>query len=1077
MLSNGLHKVWQSPELTSLNKLAPRATFDSHPSAALAAQADRSKSPWFLDLNGSWDFRYEATPEAAEKFLAEGDVKTARWDKIEVPGNWETQGYGKPHYTNVQMPFPNQPPTVPAANPTGIYRRTLSVPADWKGQRIILHFGGADSLLTVAVNGEFVGLSKDSRLPAEFDVTPLIKPGRKNVIQAVVIKWSDATFVEDQDMWWLAGLHRQVWLYATPPIFIEDIHVDPVLSADFRSAELKVSVSTGFAGELTEGAEAEIQLFDPSGKPVFRKPIKQAASVKQNIHDFHRQQANFSVPVPSAKLRLWSHEDPALYRVAITLRHGEFTSHASVNCGFRRVEVLGRDLLINGRRVLIKGVNRHEHHETLGKAVPVETMEKDARLMKQFNFNAVRTSHYPNDPVWLDICDRYGFYVIDEANIESHDFHNLICRDTRYATAFLDRVMRMVVRDKNHPSVIMWSLGNESGYGPNHDAAAGWVRHYDPSRLIHYEGAISKGQSKLTFAHGSLATDVIAPMYESIAILERWSRMVTEYLETHILPPADEEGLLALGEADAVEVQPPGTRPAVRLPRHPLLRPVILCEYSHAMGNSNGSLSDYFHLFRTCPGIQGGFIWEWLDHGLKQTTADGRSFYAYGGDFGDTPNDANFVCDGLVSADRIPHPAMHEFKHLAQPFTARLISKKGCRIGITNLFDFTSLNTTRGAWELVVDGLVKRTGKLPKLKAAPDETEEVALPIGDLPQGSDVRVVIRLYTTRDEVWSKAGYELGATEIELQRATPAKKKTAKGEGRTLLRGDKGATILSANGVTANFDSTTGRLASLSRDGKTLIESGPELQVWRAATDNDGIKLWSGQSGKPLGRWQALGIDRPLATKVKSVRTASHKDGSASVIVEMAATGRNKWDDFSFVIKQTLLSDGSLLIENDLSLGEGVTDIPRAGVRLALPAGFEALRYFGRGPWENYADRKASTLLRVHESTVSQEYVDYVMPQEHGHHTDVTWLELNAKNGRGIRIEASPAIEFSASHFAAEDLYAAKHTTDLAPRPEVILNIDAAHRGLGTQSCGPDTLEKYRLLESRYRWDFVIRPIGK
>jgi len=1075
MLSNGLHKVWQSPELTSLNKLAPRSSFDSHPTASLAANANREKSPWFLDLNGTWNFRYEANPEAAEKFLAQPDTQKAIWDKIEVPGNWETQGYGKPHYTNVQMPFRNEPPSVPTANPTGIYRRTISVPADWKGQRIVLHFGGADSLLTVEVNGEFVGLSKDSRLPAEFDVTSLIKPGRKNTIQAVVIKWSDATFVEDQDMWWLAGLHRQVWLYATPPVFIEDIHVDPILSSDYRSAEFKLSVSTGFLAERKEGAVIEVQLFDPKGKPVFRQPLKQTASQKVGIHDFHRQQANFSAPVASSRLRLWSHEDPALYRVAITLKYEGYTSHSSVTCGFRRVEVIGRDLLINGRRVLIKGVNRHEHHETLGKAVPIATMEQDARLMKQFNFNAVRTSHYPNDPAWLDICDRYGLYVIDEANIESHDFHNLICKNTRYATAFLDRVMRMVVRDKNHPSIIMWSLGNESGYGPNHDAAAGWVRHYDPSRLVHYEGAISKGQSKLTFAHGSLATDVIGPMYESIAILERWSHMVTEYLQTHILPPADEAGLLALGEADAIEVQPPGTRPAVRLPRHPLLRPVILCEYSHAMGNSNGSLSDYFHLFRTCPGIQGGFIWEWLDHGLKQTTDDGRTFYAYGGDFGDTPNDANFVCDGLVSADRIPHPAMHEFKHLAQPFTAKLVSKKDCRIAITNLFDFTSLNTVKGTWELVINGEVTRTGKLPKLQAAPDESCEIALPVGKLPANAHVQLVIRLFTTRDEIWSATGHELGATEIELQRVSPLKPTKVKGEGHTVLLEEKGAISLSSNGVTAIFDSSTGALKELSRNGKTLLETGPELQVWRAATDNDGIKLWSGQTGKPLGRWMDLGIHRPLEMKITSVSSVAHKDGSASVSIQMAATGRGKWTDFTFHMKQLLRRDGSLVIENDLSLGEGVTDIPRAGIRLSLPAGLENLRYFGRGPWENYADRKASALLRIHETTVTEEYVDYVMPQEHGHHTDVSWLELSGTSGEGIRIEGITPFEFNASHFTAEDLFAAKHTTDLVPREEVIVSIDAAHRGLGTQSCGPDTLERYRLLKSRYQWTIVIRPI--
>ncbi len=514
MIATGLIKAWECPELTSLNKLPPRATFHPFASRAEALRGRRESSPWWKSLDGSWDFRYAPDPETAERWRVSGEGERAQ---IEVPGNWETQGFGRPHYTNVQMPFREEPPHVPAANPTGIHQKRFDLPEAWRGQRIVLHFGGADSMLAVWLNGTAVGLSKDSRLPAEFDITAAARFDGPNELTAVVVKWSDATFVEDQDMWWLAGLHREVFVDATPQTYLADIVCSPRVSEDCRSAEFEVTVDVGFAGQLPEsGVSVEAQLYDARGRAVFSRPLRTDVSTRRAIHDHLRNKGRLRAPVPRERLRLWSHEDPCLYRCVVTLRSPHGTQYTTVTTGFRRIEIRGRDLLINGRRVLIKGVNHHDHHETRGKAVPFETMLADVRLMKQFNFNAVRTSHYPNDPRWLDLCDRHGLYVIGEANIESHDFHNQLCQDTRYATAWLDRAMRMVVRDRNHPCVILWSLGNESGHGPHHDAAAAWIRHADPSRPLHYEGAISKFQSMLGWAHGAAATDVICPMYSSL---------------------------------------------------------------------------------------------------------------------------------------------------------------------------------------------------------------------------------------------------------------------------------------------------------------------------------------------------------------------------------------------------------------------------------------------------------------------------------------------------------------------------------------------------------------------------------
>jgi beta-galactosidase len=1080
MLKSGLVTAWENPELTSLNKLSPRATFTHFATAKQALSRDPDNSPWVLPLNGTWQFRCEASPDDALRFT-EGSAFTAsaEWGSITVPGNLQTQGYGKPHYTNVQMPWPHLPPHVPAANPTGVYRRTFTVPAAWSGQRIAIHFGGATSVLAVYVNGIAVGLSKDSCLPAEFDLTSVVHHGQENELVALVIQWSDASFIEDQDQWWLSGLHREVFLYATPQSFIRDLHARPSLSADLATATLDVSVHLGVsgAGPIPAGISTEVRLLDPQGRDVFKKPLSGTHAVPEKRFNCEPSHLRIDLRAAVPRPQLWSHETPALYTLLVTLKTPHGTSHTATRVGFRRIEIRDRDLLINGRRVLIKGVNRHDHHPDHGKAVPYETLVKDVTLMKQFNFNAVRTSHYPNDPRWLDLCDEHGLYVIDEANLESHDFHNFLCHDTRYATAWLDRVMRMVVRDKNHPAIIFWSLGNESGYGPNHGAAAGWVRDYDPSRPLHYEGAISKGQSHLTWAHGSLGTDVICPMYSSLEELSDWSDFVTKHYQPG--QPRNPEGS-ALDTLIRPTIYPPHLnhpRPSLVAPLHPLARPVILCEYSHAMGNSNGSLSDYFELFRTKPGIQGGFIWEWLDHGLRQKTADGREFFAYGGDFGDTPNDANFVCDGLVSADRIPHPAMWEFKHLAQPVAVEPVKNNPTRLRIRNDHDFTSLARLQGRWELLIDGVTTRRGQLPRLDLAPGASKDLTVTLGKLPANREAHLNVIWTTAAATTYAKAGHEVAWTQLAL---TPPivnhKSLIINKSAPVLLEETVGGLLLRTGDTAATFDRATSTLSSLRVRGVELLARAPLVELNRAATDNDGIKLWSGQDWKPLGRWQKLGlIDRPLQHQPAAFSHKINKDGSVTVTLAHAASGRENWKDCTHKHRYTLHADGRLEVSNDIVFGSSdLTDLPRAGVRLDLVVGYEHLAYFGRGPIENYADRKTGSLIARYETTVSAEYVDYVMPQEHGHHTDVRWIELSAvqRKSPALRITATPLFGFNVSHYTAEDLYAAKHTTDLVPRAETIVYLDAAHRGLGTQSCGPDTLPRHQVSARRYTFTYTL-----
>ncbi len=1074
MLDLGLITPWENPELTSLNKLPPRATFTSFPDARTARTRDPARSSWRLPLDGEWRFRLAPDPRVAARWLAGDDADAPAEAPIAVPGNWEMQGWNKPHYTNIPMPFRDEPPHVPAANPTGIYRRAFTVPAAWQGRRVVAHFGSADSVLCVYLNGTAVGLSKDSRLPAEFDLTPLVKFGAENELTAVVIKWSDASFVEDQDMWWLAGLPREVFLYATPLTFIEDLFFKPVLNPACTRADIDLLLSVGFGGALhASGVSVRAQLLDPAGRPVFARPLRSAVSTRRSIFDHSRLKAHIRASIPSSRLRLWSAEQPHLYTLLVTLATPDGDSHTAVRVGFRRVEVRARNLLVNGRRVLIKGANRHEHDDRRGRAIPRELMLKDIVTMKRFNFNAVRCSHYPDDPHWLDLCDEHGLYVIDEADIEAHDFHNQLCDNPRYATPWLDRAMRMVVRDKNHPAVILWSLGNESGYGPNHDAAAGWMRGYDDSRPLHYEGAIGIPQTQLTWVHGSRATDIICPMYTELADLRAWCEFAAKNAP-HASNLPDEK--LLRGAVD-LWPGPKPLRPFPPVPRpiHPLDRPVILCEYSHAMGNSNGSLSDYFALFKSTPGVQGGLIWEWVDHGIRQKAADGREYWAYGGDFGDVPNDANFVCDGLVWPDRTPHPALWEHKKLAQPVAVEAVDLARGRIRIRNEQDFTSTGWLRGTWELAEEGRVKRRGALPPLDLRPGQERVVTLPLADFKRDDDREIFLnlRFYTVHATTWAKRGHEIAWEQL----AFPPRQRQPAGRPRRdpaviEVHDAPGGLTVTLGDLRLGFDRTAGTLASLQRAGVEFLKSGPLVQLWRGATDNDGIKLWADQGGKPLGRWRALKLES-VRHRAGAMSWERNRDGSVTVSLRHGASGRERWRDCTHLHRYTLGSDGALAVDNDVLFGtKDMVDLPRVGVRLDLQPGFESLAWFGRGPWENYWDRKASAIVDRHESTVTGQYVPYIMPQEHGHRTDVRWLSLKNAKGDGITVKGSPLLEFNATHFSAEDIYAAKHTTDLVPRAETVLYLDCAHRGLGTGSCGPDTLRQYRLLKKRYAWRYVL-----
>ncbi|GAB4178124.1 MAG: glycoside hydrolase family 2 TIM barrel-domain containing protein [Terrimicrobiaceae bacterium] len=1030
LLYPGGKPCWTNPELLSLNRLPARSTF--FPYSDEDAARSGTGNPLVCCLDGDWSFRYFESPEEVPAGAADSVPRGA--DSVAVPGNWTRQGYGNPHYTNVQMPWPHDFPLVPAKNPVGVYQRKIAIPRDWKGRRIILHFGGAESVLCVWLDGRPVGISKDSRLPAEFEVTSMVEPGGHHLITAAVIKWSDASFIEDQDQWWMGGLHRSVYLYATARVRLADFFAVADFDPATREGKLKVSVKAGFPGEPIAGCRVHLRLFAPSGKEIPKARREGNVMIKgSDILCFELNQCRFDIPIP--RVEPWSAECPSLYRLVLSLITPEgLCESAACWIGFRRVEVRDGEFLLNGRPVMIHGVNRHEHDPVTGKAISLASMEKDVQLMKRHNINAVRTSHYPNHPDFYDLCDRYGLYVIDEANIESHAFHNTLCNEPRLATAFLERVKNMVERDKNHASVIFWSLGNESGHGANHDAAAAWVRRYDPSRLLHYEGAISKWQSRATWHGGQLATDIICPMYASHQELRDWARD----------PKRDP-------------------------------RPVILCEYSHAMGNSNGCLAEYYEIFRSERGFQGGFIWEWCDHALLEKTSDGKAFWAYGGDFGDQPNDANFVCDGLVGADRRPRAGLTELQHLAQPVSATL-AKAGrgiLVIKVENRRDFLGLGDLAARWTLLRDGQPYRSGRLGLPDISPGSSGTVEIRPGvELTTGHAWHLNLDYELKRPCLWAPRKHLIGWDQIELaplpKAALPARSSDpiSVRENGSLLR-------IRAGKAEYLFNAEAGTWCGLQWRGHDILADPLRINLWRAATDNDGLKLWTGQDQKPLGRWLAAGYDN-LLRKPHSFEFGPASRAACPVRIVEILAGANNREIFRHSYSIKVHANGAMTSSHLLErLHDDLPDLPRVGLEVPLIAGFENLQWTGLGPHENYPDRRRSARFGRFSSRVDDQYTDYAMPQEHGHHSGTREISLGSPTAR-LQVFSAKPFGFAARHHSDAALFAAKHTSNLEPSLETWLYLDHAHRGLGTASCGPDTLAEYLLTRPSYRFSFDWLP---
>jgi beta-galactosidase len=997
--------IWETPELTSLHRLPMHSV----------PHLDR------LELDGTWQFELVATA---------GAEPSGTWRDIQVPGAWTMQDtFDKPHYTNVQMPFEGAAPHVPEANPTGIYERDFELPAAWSGRRIVLHVGAAESLLIVQVNGSEIGLSKDSHLAAEFDLTDVIRPGT-NRIRLRVIKWSDATYIEDQDEWWHGGITRSVFLYATGPVYLAEVRAIGGLTEDLKSGTLDFRAEVGFAsGVPGPGWAVEVVLGQAgeTGTPLATRRLEAAFSehgperanpAERRIQARHaygdqltEHEAGVEWPEIEARIappldglvtwqvdlpdvKPWSAEVPNLYELVVRLQDpvGGVVEEARLRIGFRRVEIRGLELLLNGRPVLLHGVNRHDFDQFTGRTVSHESMRSDLVQMKQFNFNAVRTSHYPNDPALLELCDELGLWVIGEADIESHAFWSSLCSDPRYLNAWVERVARMAIRDKNHPSVVLWSLGNESGYGANHDAAAGWLRRYDPSRPIHYEGAI-----RFDWGSAQTASDITCPMYPPIA------------------------GIVAHATN--------GTQ------RHPL----IMCEFSHAMGNSNGTLAEYWDAIESTPGLQGGFIWEWWDHGLVQKLPDGMTRWAYGGDFGDRPNDGNFCLDGLVFPDRRPKPALWEHRHIASPvrISASAEDLANGRISLENRQDVRDLGWLNCAWQLADETTVFASGQVELPPVGPRATGQVSLdgwPGADALAGREAWLTLRFTIAEAQAWAPAGFEVDAAQLALVPSRP---------------------------VVRPMPAPASARVELDADGRLVhpdLAVAPDLCLWRAPTDNDRI-------GGVAAMWTDWGLDR-LERRLESIDS----DGPTTVV----RSSHQGAPGISIRHEQRLtpLEGGGVRVDEVAEIPPELTDLARVGTVLETTLAMEEVGFFGSGPHETYPDRQRGGLLGHWGGKVTAQATRYVRPQENGGHAGVRWLALYGAGHRSLRLTFEQPCQASATHFRAADLAAATHDNELVPIHGTVVHFDAAHRGLGTASCGPDTLPEYLVGPGIYRWSWTL-----
>ncbi len=1018
--------AWEDPSVCQINRDVPHAHFIPFATIEQARTEDKWQSSLIKSLNGKWKFNLANKPSDRPYWFFKDDFDTRKWDEIKVPANWEMEGYDYPIYTNVKYPHEKTPPVIQDFyNPVGSYKRTFEIPSNWKGKDVIAHFGAVSSCMNIWVNGEYVGYSEDSKTPAEFNITKYLRKG-KNSLAVEIFRWSDASYLEDQDFWRMSGITRDVYLKARSPQQIQDFKIYSGLDSLYSTGNFQAAVDVLNLGDKTKSAVIEAKLFD--GDKLVKEFSKKLPVGKTNVL--------FNLAIP--KVKQWSAEIPNLFELILTLKNADgIVEVIRQDVGFRTTEIKNGKLLINGKYVYMKGVDLHEHNDKTGHVQDKETMLLDIKTMKEHNINAVRTSHYPQPELWYELCNKYGLYIVDEANIESHGMgygKESLAKNPAWKKAHLFRTQNMYERDKNQPCIITWSLGNEAGNGINFEATYDYLKSVDQTRPVQYERA----------GH-NYNTDIFCPMYMRIEGMEKY----------------------ALTKPD---------------------KPLIQCEYAHAMGNSVGNLQDYWDLIEKYDALQGGFIWDWVDQGLLTTNDAGEEYWAYGGDFGpDTvPSDGNFCNNGLVDPDRAVKPALLEVKKVYQNIGFDAVDLKNGTISIKNKYSFLNLSEFDFEWIVTGDGKIISNGTLKDIDLAPGEitTQHIKYKVKPEP-GVEYFLTIKAKLKKEDNLVEAGTELAAEQFKL----PVSKmvmKTGTATFPELKLTEKGdITTVSGNGFSISFDKKAGVVSSFKSGETELLKSGPVPNFWRAPTDND----FGNGTYKRNRVWRKAGENR------KVVDATVSKIGKNKVMVNLKFNLMDEENEPIAIYSSNYVvyGSGDVVVHNFFKMTkEELPHILKMGMNLVMPRSFDQMSWLGRGPQESYWDRKTAAFVGLYSGTVADQYWAYLRPQENGNKTDVRWMTITDKTGTGLLFTGLPLLEVSAHHNIMEDFESPertdgrqrpgtkvvnRHTTDVKPRNLTSVNIDFKQMGVGgDNSWGAHTHPEYQLLKNQYSYSFRMRAIS-
>lgn len=1005
-------KTWENHQIDGINRMPARAHFLTFPSKEKALLNNNRYTHAFKNLNGVWKFMFLDAPEYSPEGFFNSDFDVTKMDDITVPGNWQLQGYGKMHYSDLWYNFPINPPYVPTENPTGIYKRTFFVEESYRDKKIIIRFCGVDSAYHLWINGKEVGYSKVARNESEFDITDLIRVGEENDVTVRVYQWSDGTYLEDQDMWWESGIFRDVELIGVPKDGINDYKVIADLDDEYKNGIFKVEAFL----RTTKEVNVTFELVDAGENTVFTKTVvakEGKACIDEVIADVNH----------------WTAETPYLYKLFMTVEDdGQIVEVIPQNVGFRNIRLNGETFLVNGVAIKFKGVNRHDYSPQNGRVVSREEIEKDIILMKEFNINAIRTSHYPNSYYLYDLCDEYGMYLIAETDLECHGFeltgdYKWITDDPSWELAYVSRMTRMIERDKNHPAIIFWSLGNESAFGCNFRKMTDVAHEMDPTRLVHYEGDFDVESA-----------DVYSTMYTWIENPKK------PYLMKDIIEKSK--------------------------------KPHIHCEYCHAMGNGPGNLKDYQDLVYAHDKLQGGFVWEWFDHGIESFTESGEKYYRYGGDFGDDPSNKDFCIDGLIMPDRTPSPGLYEYKKVIEPITTTAVDIQKGIINLLSRYDFANLDRFNLVYKVMEDDVILQTGfmAVPSIEARANK--DITLPY-DLSAikakpGAHYYVNISYQLREDTSYASSGHELATAQFEL----PLYKEGIMVRPEGILNVEKEHTTLHVKGAnfSLDFNLVNGNLMNIVRDGMQVLSKGPRLTLWRAPISNDMEII------DKLKKVYFLHLEHEVVMNIDY-----HMEGNIlKVEVDTINSTTNSAWHFKTKYVYTVCPSGDILIDVE-GTPSGRVDLapdmlPRIGVSMHLDKSMEHVRYFGMGPGENYADSKEAAQMGLYANTVDGLFTNYVIPQENGNHMGCKWVSMTNDRGMGLLASTEGDFNFSASWYEDKDLDDAKHTCDLVKRDYIVFNVDYKQNALGTNSCGQWQLDKYRAKFEDFKLSFRLTPFN-